>query len=54
MKFSCEVKTVHGQPDHRLQVDAPNQSVAQDKALAKAKEAGLTPTGRVRAVKVPE
>lgn len=54
MKFACEVKTVRGQQDLHLQIEAPNQGVAKDKALALAKAAGLTPTGRVQAVKQPE
>ena len=54
MKFACQVKTIHGQSDLRIGIEAPNQGVAKDKALALAKVAGLTPTGRVSAVKVPE
>ncbi len=54
MKFHCEVKTIHGQPDYASDVEAPNRSTAQRKALAEAKANGFTPVGRVKALKLHE
>ena len=54
MKFSCLVKTVGGQPDFKCAIEAPNQGVAEGRARAQATQENLTPTGRVKAIKVQE
>lgn len=54
MKFHCEVKTIHGQADFVIDVEAVNQGVAQTKAIADAKANGFTPTGRVKALKLKD
>ena len=52
MKFTCDVRTVKGQPDFKTEADAPNQGQAKVRAEQQARNNGLTPTGRTKAITV--